>query len=103
MGGKLVSAGLSLSALSLAGCERQLPCGDRCKEYVVHSESGFVIHCIESIEKQIVRLNAGGGTLDEGWSTSNLCDRRLSARRFGRDGPCWNIEMNSDNPIRSTP
>jgi hypothetical protein len=45
MGKKLVSGGLSLSILSLVGHERQLPCGDHCKEYVVHPDSGFAIHC----------------------------------------------------------
>jgi hypothetical protein len=68
MGGKLVSAGLSLSALSLAGCERQLPCGDRCKEYVVHPDSGFAIHCIFNpllhIRAPLVRLGAHRLALD---------------------------------------
>ena len=45
MGGRLVSEGLSLSVLSLAGDQRQLPCGDDYKEYVVHLDSGFAIHC----------------------------------------------------------
>jgi hypothetical protein len=45
MGGRLVSEGLSLSALSLAGGERQLPCGDDCRKYVVHPDSGSAIHC----------------------------------------------------------
>lgn len=44
MVGKLVSGGLSLSALRLAGGERQLPCGDDCKKHV-HLDSGSVIHC----------------------------------------------------------
>jgi hypothetical protein len=34
-----------LSVLSLAGDQRQLPCGDDYKEYVVHLDSGFAIHC----------------------------------------------------------
>ena len=46
MRGRLVSEGLSLSILSLAGDQRQLPCGDDYKEYVVHLDSGFAIHCI---------------------------------------------------------
>jgi hypothetical protein len=45
MRGRLVSEGLSLSILSLAGDQRQLPCGDDYKEYVVHLDSGFAIHC----------------------------------------------------------
>ena len=45
MRGRLVSEGLSLSVLSLAGDQRQLPCGDDYKEYVVHLDSGFAIHC----------------------------------------------------------
>jgi hypothetical protein len=48
MRGRLVSEGLSLSALSLAGDGRQLPCGDDSKKYVVHLDSGFAIHCIAS-------------------------------------------------------
>ena len=46
MRGRLVSEGLSLSILSLAGDQRQLPCGDDYKEYVVHLDSGFAIYCI---------------------------------------------------------
>jgi hypothetical protein len=42
---RLVSEGLSLSVLSLAGDQRQLPYGDDYKEYVVHLDSGFAIHC----------------------------------------------------------
>jgi hypothetical protein len=45
-GGRLVSEGLSLSALRLAGCGRQLTCGDDYKNYVAHLDSGFAIHCI---------------------------------------------------------
>jgi hypothetical protein len=48
MGGRLVSGGLSLSALSLAGGGRRLPCGDDCRKYVVHLDRGSAIHCIES-------------------------------------------------------
>jgi hypothetical protein len=44
MGERLVSEGLSLSALSLAGGERQLPCGDDRRRYVVHLDSGSAIH-----------------------------------------------------------
>ena len=45
MRGRLVSEGLSLTVLSLAGDQRQLPCGDDYKEYAVHLDSGFAIHC----------------------------------------------------------
>lgn len=45
MVGRLVSAGLRLSFLRLAEDERQLPCGDNFKKYVVHLDSGFAIHC----------------------------------------------------------
>lgn len=45
MGGRLVSEGLSLSVLRLAEDERQVPCGDDYKKYVVHLDSGFAIHC----------------------------------------------------------
>jgi len=48
MRGRLVSEGLSLSALSLAGDGRQLPCGDDYKKYVVHLDSGFAIHSVDS-------------------------------------------------------
>jgi hypothetical protein len=53
MGKKLVSGGLSLSILSLVGHERQLPCGDHWKEYVVHPDSGFAIHCTMLLEKPV--------------------------------------------------
>ena len=36
---------LSSLALSLAGGERQLPCGDDFKKHVVHLDSGSAIHC----------------------------------------------------------
>jgi hypothetical protein len=42
---RLVSAGLRLSFLRLAEDERQLPCGDKFKKYVVHLDSGFAFHC----------------------------------------------------------
>jgi hypothetical protein len=45
IGGRLVSAGLSLSCLRLADDERQAPCGDNLKKYVVHLDSGSAIHC----------------------------------------------------------
>ena len=54
MRGRLVSEGLSLSVLSLAGDQRQLPCGDDYKEYVVHLDSGFAIHCTLSHERSSV-------------------------------------------------
>ena len=57
MRGRLVSEGLSLSVLSLAGDQRQLPCGDDYKEYVVHLDSGFAIHCtaeaLRYLERQL--------------------------------------------------
>ena len=52
MRGRLVSEGLSLSVLSLAGDQRQLPCGDDYKEYVVHLDSGFAIHCTKRKNKK---------------------------------------------------
>jgi hypothetical protein len=36
---RLVGAGLSLSALGLVDGGRQLPCGDDCRNYVVHLDS----------------------------------------------------------------
>jgi hypothetical protein len=45
MGGRLVSEGLSLSDLRLADGERQLPCGEDCRKYVVRLDSGSAIHC----------------------------------------------------------
>ena len=45
---RLVSAGLRLSFLRLVEDERQLPCGDKFKKYVVYLDSGFAIHCTGS-------------------------------------------------------
>ena len=45
MVGRLVSAGLRLAFLRLAEDERQVPCGDNIKKYVVYLDSGFAIHC----------------------------------------------------------
>jgi hypothetical protein len=46
MGGRLVSGGLSLSALRLVDGRRQLPCGDDCRKYVVYLDRGSAIHRI---------------------------------------------------------
>ena len=45
--GRLVSEGLSLSSSRLAEDERQVPCGENFKKYVVHLDSAFAIHCME--------------------------------------------------------
>ena len=61
MGKKLVSGGPSLSILSLVGHERQLPCGGHCKEYMVHPDSGFAIHCTDTSQmRQKARHDALG-------------------------------------------
>jgi hypothetical protein len=45
IGERLVSKGLSPSALGLAAYERQLPCGDDFRKYVVHLDSGSATDC----------------------------------------------------------
>jgi hypothetical protein len=64
---RLVSEGLSLSVLSLAGDQRQLPYGDDYKEYVVHLDSGFAIHCIDLRPNMSDEASSQDLTLLENW------------------------------------